>query len=614
MARTTMFLKPFGTMYTRLPFRPRIAPSLLLLSAFLTQLSTTFAQGTAFSYQGRLNDGANPANGSYDLRFIAYDNSVGGSQQGSISTSSGTAVSNGLFTVTLDFGAIFPGSSRWLEIAVRTNGAGGFTTLSPRQSLTPTPYAITAENVTPSGLTGTYGSAVTFNNAGNSFSGNGAGLTGVNAATLAGLSSSNLWKTGGNAGTVPGVNFIGTTDNQPFDVRVNNVRAMRYGLNTDAGGNYTNVPNVIGGSSANTVPTDVVGAFIGGGGGNKSLDGSSIGNKVTANLGAVCGGHDNIASGIESFVGGGVSNSAYGGPGGIAFVGGGLFNTANGNGATIGGGAYNTAAGIGATVPGGQFNDATGNNSFASGWHAKAISSGTFIWADASGSDFTSTAANQFLIRATGGVGIGTAAPQTPLHVAGASGITLGVSATSGGYTALRIDLSSVSNGYAELQAIKQSGASYGNLILETVGGSVGIGKSNPASTLDVNGTITCISLNQTSDRDTKENFTGASSREVLAKVLALPLSSWNFKNDPATRHIGPMAQDFYRAFNVGTDDKHIATVDEGGVALAAIQGLNQKLEEEHADSQAKDARIAALEAELLRLQQMMEKLANSRN
>ena len=75
-----------------------------------------------------------------------------------------------------------------------------------------------------------------------------------------------------------------------------------------------------------------------------------------------------------------------------------------------------------------------------------------------------------------------------------------------------------------------------------------------------------------------------------------MPISYWNFKTDPATRHVGPMAQDFYAAFNVGPDDKHIATVDEGGVALAAIQGLNQKLED---TLKEKEARISALEKEV---------------
>ena len=82
-------------------------------------------------------------------------------------------------------------------------------------------------------------------------------------------------------------------------------------------------------------------------------------------------------------------------------------------------------------------------------------------------------------------------------------------------------------------------------------------------------------------------------------QIAALPLSSWNYKTDTTTRHVGPMAQDFYAAFAVGPDDKHIATVDADGVALAAIQGLNQKVEE-------KDARIAELERRLEKLEQLM--------
>lgn len=166
-----------------------VLPALLL--TLNLRLSTAFAQGTAFTYQGRLNDGANPANGSYDLRFILYDNSVGGSQQGPILTNNATAVSDGLFSVTLDFGNQFPGAGRWLELAVRTNGPGTFSILSPRQALTPTPYALTAGNVISGGLaSGTYGNAVTLNNPTNqftgSFSGNGGGLTNLSAAGLAG--------------------------------------------------------------------------------------------------------------------------------------------------------------------------------------------------------------------------------------------------------------------------------------------------------------------------------------------------------------------------------------------------------------------------------------------
>jgi hypothetical protein len=99
--------------------------------------------GTAFTYQGRLMDGANPANGSYDLQFALFDALSGGAQVGSPLVKSAIPVADGLFTVSLDFGAgVFAGDKRWLEIGVRPGGSGGeFTTLAPRQELTPTPNA-----------------------------------------------------------------------------------------------------------------------------------------------------------------------------------------------------------------------------------------------------------------------------------------------------------------------------------------------------------------------------------------------------------------------------------------------------------------------------------------
>ena len=112
--------------------------------AFCSSLPRASAQGTAFTYQGRLTDGGNPANGSYDLRFGLFD--VTNDPVGGLLTNSATAVSNGLFTVTLDFGNQFPGGARLLEIAARTNGGGAFITLTPRQPLDPTPYSIYSEN------------------------------------------------------------------------------------------------------------------------------------------------------------------------------------------------------------------------------------------------------------------------------------------------------------------------------------------------------------------------------------------------------------------------------------------------------------------------------------
>jgi hypothetical protein len=128
----------------------------LLIIVLSLVAGSASAQGTAFTYQGRLTDGPNAATGIYDLRFTIYDLASGGAVQGGPVTNAATAVSNGLFTVTLDFGtSVFNGTARWLEIGVRPDGGGGFTTLTPRQQLMSTPYAIRAATTPASGLSGT---------------------------------------------------------------------------------------------------------------------------------------------------------------------------------------------------------------------------------------------------------------------------------------------------------------------------------------------------------------------------------------------------------------------------------------------------------------------------
>jgi hypothetical protein len=129
------------------------ALALLALSALNSQLSTAHAQGTAFTYQGRLNTNAVPANGLYDFEFSLSNAPSGGSQIGSTLTQTGIGVTNGLFTANLNFGAVFSGNSTWLAISVRSNGVGSYVGLTPLQELNPTPYAIFAN--TSSNVSGT---------------------------------------------------------------------------------------------------------------------------------------------------------------------------------------------------------------------------------------------------------------------------------------------------------------------------------------------------------------------------------------------------------------------------------------------------------------------------
>jgi len=125
---------------------------------------------------------------------------------------------------------------------------------------------------------------------------------------------------------------------------------------------------------------------------------------------------------------------------------------------------------------------------------------------------------------------------------------------------------------------------------------------------LGTNGNTLTVSMQPgvPSDRNIKTDFAPVSAENILERVAALPISSWRYTNETArVRHVGPMAQDFRAAFGLGHDDKLIEFVDEQGVALTAIQGLNQKLEQQ---LKVKDAEIDELKARLEKLEKAVER------
>jgi hypothetical protein len=715
----------------------------LIASLFLTAVNASlFAQGTAFSYQGRLFDGSNAANGAYDLTFALFDASSNGVQSGLTLTNDATPVSNGLFAVTLDFGGgIFNGTNLWLAIGVRTNGGGAFTALA-RQQILPVPYALYASNAaTAASATSVAAGAVTGASiapgaitATNIASGqvvkslNGltdgvllaAGtnvLIGTNGNTLTfsaaggGASSGGTaWGLAGNAGTAAGSNFVGTTDDQPLEVHVNGQRAMRFeptgfgapnviggssnnyadtGEGATIAGGYSNtmqfgsVNSTIGGGSYNTMNFDVTAAVIAGGSANNidynanySAIGGGFGNNAfqssyvfigggesnrvdpASGWSVIGGGSNNYLNALYAVIEGGASNSIAancpysdisGGESnalGASFsadhmtiaggrnnliqdssfsaIGGGVGNTISGSawsviaggfsnmianqGGTIGGGLGNVS-GYYATVPGGANNMATGDYSFAAGRHAQATNAGCFVWNDSRGGGFGSTGENQFIINAIGGVGIN-AQPidGSSLNVSnGLSTDNLTVDASISCFT-----ISSSSGSFSNHVSVNTLTA-ISNISAATVSASSDISTSGGAISAwgnisTQNGNVYAQGMILTSDRNQKELFAPIESQDVLARVASLPITSWNFKTDRQTRHVGPMAQDFYAAFNVGSDDKHISVVDEGGVALAAIQGLNEKLQDE---LEAKDAQIQSLEQRLARLEKLVSSLGD---
>lgn len=391
----------------------------------------------------------------------------------------------------------------------------------------------------------------------------------------------------------------------------------------------------IGGGYANYVGQGTSGSYavIAGGTGNYArADYATIGggveNRAFARAAVVAGGGGNTVSGVASVVGGGGSNelqASYsvigagyynrvdlgadyatiaGGNlntvrGAHGVVGGGLQNTADGARSAVIGGANNVASGSTSVAAGGSGNVAGADASFAAGTGATVRSAavtggsgdiGTFVWSDNTAGGFTSSGPNQFNIKATGGL---------RLHN--------NTSQFFGTQTRQMLNLWGTEFGVGvQANTLYQRSAStfswfIGGVHCDTQNcpGAGGLEHMRLTSTsLVVNGVVL-----QSSDRALKENITRIDPKALLAKLAALPVSVWNYRRDAdKVRHIGPMAQDFKRAFGVGQDDKTIATVDAQGVALAAIQGLHAMLKEKDAEIAAlrrKAGRVDAMEADL---------------
>ncbi len=320
--------------------------------------------------------------------------------------------------------------------------------------------------------------------------------------------AANAWSLTGNSGAAPPTNFLGTSDLQPFEIKVNNSRVFRFEPGSE------NAPNLIGGSSTNYVASGVKGATIGGGGSQDAW------NAVSADFGTIGGGKDNRASGEFGTVGGGKDARAYGN---YAAVGGGFDNAAGGRSAAIaggeengadgshsavGGGRSNSAQGDYATVPGGHYNAALGKYSFAAGKNAGANHDGCFVWADSVGG-FSSSAPNQFLIRASGGVGIGTANPQGRLHVDDESGPSVPFIVSRDGNKIFETQVTANNAGKVVIYDDDEDA----RIVFNTRGDSYilwnnfGIGTDNPTALLDVAGHTKTQVLEITGGSDLSEQF-----------------------------------------------------------------------------------------------------------
>lgn len=603
--------------------RVMVATAVLTLAASAARAQTPV--GTAFTYQGRLTDGGTPPTGSYDLELRLFSAASAGSQVGGTVSLPAVPVTAGLFTVTLDFGgAVFGPDARWLQVAVRPAGGGAYTTLAPRQRLTPAPAALSASTAPWTGLTTVpAGFADSIDNdvlaSLSCASGQVAKWNGSGWACAADNDIDTIgWGLTGNAGTNPATNFIGTTGDTPLEIRVNSQRVGRF---EPAFG----LPNVVLGDRGNSVLAGAYAATVAGGGW-ASLFGPGDGdNVVTGNGGTVSGGIGNQAGDND----GNPGTTLY------ATVGGGFYNEATGELSTIAGGHVNSAPGARSAVPGGYQNQAGGALSLAAGNSARVRSAaqsgtadgdfGTFVWADSpsganSGVEFTSTGANQFLVRAGGGVGINTNAPGFNLEVASATDTQVAIrSATAGG----RVWSLQSSNGAAggtlsgSFQIVDRSAPA--SRLLITATGLVGINTIDPLGfTLAVNGSAAKPgggSWSTFSDARLKHDVQPLEG--ALDQLLALHGVRFEYI-DPAAIHelpgerIGMVAQEVAQVFPDWVDegpDGYLRLTVRGFEALA-VEALRDLRREK--DAQIESLR-SALDAQARQIAALEEAMAGLR-
>lgn len=221
----------------------------------------------------------------------------------------------------------------------------------------------------------------------------------------------------------------------------------------------------------------------------------------------------------------------------------------------------------------------TANDSFSGGVNRFSIEDATAVTVP-----FTIRGAaptNSFFISNLGRVGIGTNSPDARLDV------------EASGTSEMRL----TTTGSSSWRVINDA-AGFG---IELAGAGFRAAQIDAAGNLEIAGL-----LSQGSSRAIKTNISAADPRAALSVVTALPVSYWSYQADSGVRHLGPMAEDFYRAFGLGGDDRHIAASDQAGVALLAIQGLDQVVSE-------KDRKIASLEERVAALERLIAELAQKR-
>lgn len=216
-------------------------------------------------------------------------------------------------------------------------------------------------------------------------------------------------------------------------------------------------------------------------------------------------------------------------------------------------------------------------------------------------------------------VGIGTATPGFPLTIEGPSS-RVEVANTSG-TTAARTLFKVSNNGFprfvledtANASTWIMASAAGGTFVFGKVGTGVNEFVVEGGGNLTIAGEMTATTYNTSSSRSLKENIVPVDGREVLDRLVAIPVAEWNFRSDEArARHLGPMAEDFQTAFGLGSDERHIGLMDATGVTMAALQGLHSLVEEKDGRIEELEQRNAELEARNAAIEERLKALEDA--
>jgi uncharacterized small protein (DUF1192 family) len=606
---------------------------------------SVFAQSSSFNYQGRLNETGAAANGTYQFEFRLFDAAAGGSQIGSTLANVPVNVTNGGFSVSLDFGVMaFSGGDRFLEVAVRKTANDSYTTLTPRQKINSAPYsnkansANTADNFSGSlsgDVTGTQNATVV-NSVGGQTAANVANAVQATNNATSNSTANTIVKRDANgrfaamgitfgdgttlttANVAGGGNLLGSTNNWTGQNTFSNGVSMN-------GTSITNLANPTNATDAtNKAYTDA--NFIKFVPGAEQLSvGDANGTAPMINLrgGSTCcsgpGGHTpawfkvfqngsfvatgNLGIGVSPMQGKGYRTSwdSYKG----AFRSGyadnewddakvGFFSWA--------GGSNSTALGLYALAFG-DTNQAESTSSivFGSGNQVKGAAG------------FSAGAGNR--VCDTYGVALGNNAksggpyingkcdPDT-FNITGLAAVAIGYNVTADQDHSTAMGKFASNNGFKGTfiwsdGSAQQSADTFRNTANNEFAARATGGfrfRTNLGGTTGCNLPAGSGVWNCTSSRYTKENFVLESG--VLSKLRKISVTSWNYIDEGTkVRHIGPMAEDFYAQFGLGVGNTSIGVQDLAGVSIAAVKELDAQLQEKNAEIERLQSELKQMKA-----------------